>query len=117
MNPQSLIYNPRIYTLSSLIIGYLLIDDLTANEQNALGNWLMTIGQILEANAAVQQVIEERFKGNTYNINSEQFKNGGSPFMNNDPLFNFASINEETINEIKKTLRELIEKINNLDQK
>ena len=29
---------PKIFTLSAVALGYLLIDDLTANEQNALGN-------------------------------------------------------------------------------
>lgn len=79
--------NPKIYTLSTMIIAYVLIDDFTANEQNAIGNWLMTVGQILEANAAFQQLIEERVRGNTININSQQFKNGGSPYMNNPPLY------------------------------
>lgn len=79
--------NPRLYVLSSLVIGYLLIDNFTANEQNAIGNWLMTIGQILEESCAFQQVMEERVQGNTVNINSEQFKNGGSPYMHNPPLY------------------------------
>lgn len=79
--------NPRIYTLSAIIVAYLLIDDFTANEQNAIGNWLMTVGQTLEVNAAFQQLMEERVQGNTVNINSSQFKNGGSPYMNNPPLY------------------------------
>lgn len=79
--------NPRLYVLSSLVIGYLLIDNFTANEQNAIGNWLMTIGQILEESCSFQQVMEERIQGNTVNINSEQFKNGGSPYMHNPPLY------------------------------
>lgn len=79
--------NPRIFTLSAVIIAFLLMDDFTANEQNAIGNWLMTVGQTLEANAAFQQVVEERIQGNTVNINSCQFKNGGSPYMNNPPLY------------------------------
>lgn len=79
--------NPRVFTLSAVIIAFLLMDDFTANEQNAIGNWLMTVGQTLEANAAFQQVVEERIQGNTININSCQFKNGGSPYMNNPPLY------------------------------
>lgn len=79
--------NPRVFTLSAVIVAFLLMDDFTANEQNAIGNWLMTVGQTLEANAAFQQVVEERIQGNTVNINSCQFKNGGSPYMNNPPLY------------------------------
>ena len=33
--------SPKTFSASAIIVGYLLIDDLTANEQNALGNWLM----------------------------------------------------------------------------
>lgn len=116
--------NPRIYTLSTMIIAYLLIDDFTANEQNAIGNWLMTVGQILEANASFQQLMEERIRGNTVNINSQQFKNGGSPFMNNPPLYsnnqtNNASSNSKNCNNQEnfryedemETLKRAIDKI------
>lgn len=78
---------PRYWTLSSMIVGFALIDHFTANEQNAIGNWLMTAGQILEANASFQQVVEERFKGNTININSRAYEQGESPYMHNAPLY------------------------------
>lgn len=51
---------PKMFTLSAVTIGYLLIDDLTANEQNALGNWLMLIAQVLCTNAFYKQVQTER---------------------------------------------------------
>ena len=38
----------------------ILIDDLTANEQNALGNWLMLTAQVLCTNAFYKQVQAER---------------------------------------------------------
>lgn len=79
--------NPRAFTLSSMIVGYLLIDNFTANEQNSIGNWFMTIGQVLECNAAYQQLVEERFQGDTININSQQFKHGGSPYLHNKGLY------------------------------
>ena len=41
----------KAFSLSAVIVGYLLIDDLTANEQNALGNWLMLTAQVLCTNA------------------------------------------------------------------
>ncbi len=48
------------FTFSAVLIGYLLIDDMTFNEQNALGNWLMLIAQMLCTNAFYQQVQSER---------------------------------------------------------
>lgn len=50
----------KAFSFSAVVVGYLLIDDLTANEQNALGNWLMLTAQVLSTNAFYQQVQQER---------------------------------------------------------
>ena len=52
--------SPKSFTFSAVIIGYLLIDDTTANEQIALGNWLMLIAQVFCTNAYFKQVQQER---------------------------------------------------------
>lgn len=61
---MSLIPNvhPKLFTGSAILVGYLLIDDTTANEQNALGNWLMLMAQVLCTNAYYKQVMDERNK-------------------------------------------------------
>ena len=51
---------PKLWSFSAVAVGYLLIDDLTANEQNALGNWLMLTAQVLCTNAYYKQVQIER---------------------------------------------------------
>ena len=51
---------PKAFSFSAVAVGYLLIDDLTANEQNALGNWLMLTAQVLCTNAFYKQVQMER---------------------------------------------------------
>ena len=63
--------SPKTFTLNAVIIGYLLIDDTTANEQNALGNWLMLIAQVLCTNAFYKQVQQER-STSTNQPNTEQ---------------------------------------------
>lgn len=40
------------FTLSAALIGFLLIPELTAKQQNDFGNWLMLVGQVLCTNAA-----------------------------------------------------------------
>lgn len=57
--------SPKVFSFSAVIVGYLLIDDLTANEQNALGNWLMLTAQVLCTNAFYKQVQAERGRGST----------------------------------------------------
>lgn len=51
---------PKLFSFSAVAVGYLLIDDLTANEQNALGNWLMLAAQVICTNAFYKQVQQER---------------------------------------------------------
>ena len=51
------------FTISAILIGFLLIDDLNPAEQNSIGNWFMMIGQVLCTNSAQQQVIN-----NNYNL-------------------------------------------------
>ena len=62
---------PKLFSLSAVTVGYLLIDDMTANEQNAVGNWLMLVAQILCTNAFYKQVMQERGFDNNKN-DSEQ---------------------------------------------
>lgn len=60
----------KAFSFSAIVVGYLLIDDLTANEQNALGNWLMLTAQVLSTNAFYKQVQQERSTNVTDNMNN-----------------------------------------------
>lgn len=62
----------KLITLTAFLIGYLLIDNLNSNEQSALGNFFMLIGQTLCTSG------------------SENFKRDWFPFLNptNDPANN-----------------------------
>lgn len=62
----------KTFSLSAIIVGYLLIDDLTANEQNALGNWLMLTAQVLCTNAFYKQVQQERGEKASHTISNEE---------------------------------------------
>lgn len=65
---------PKIFSLSAVAVGYLLIDDLTANEQNALGNWLMLTAQVLCTNAYYKQVQTENQNVNDYDTGAMLMK-------------------------------------------
>ena len=66
--------SPKAFSFSAVVVGYLLIDDMTANEQNALGNWLMLVAQVISTNAFYKQVMAERRMDNT-NINNQNNSN------------------------------------------
>ncbi len=50
---------PKQFSLLSSLIGILLIDNLDANKQNSLGNFLINVGQAILTSAAQEQLIED----------------------------------------------------------
>lgn len=91
--------SPKLFTLSATTIGFILLDDLTANEQNALGNWLMLVAQVLCTNGFYRQVIEERYQ------NSQKQSNN---YNNTDPTYlmqKMASALQQQIDELKKDIK------------
>ena len=60
----------RVDTLAALIIGYALTYPFNSYVQNALGNWFMLLGQVLETNATFLQLYQYN-DGNNQNNNNE----------------------------------------------
>ena len=77
---------PKLFSISAVAIGYLLIDDTTANEQNALGNWLMLVAQVLSTNAFYRALMQER--GLEPRESTESGKNNSYSFGSNSNYFN-----------------------------
>lgn len=46
-------------TALGTLLGFAFLDDLTADQQNSLGNFLMLIAQVLETNASQKQLLED----------------------------------------------------------
>lgn len=90
--------NPKLSTALSVVIGYILMDDLTANEQNTLGNLLMLTAQTLITNASSQALIETRISGKSININSKKAKEKYNP-----PIYDIEYI-RKIINELNPNL-------------
>lgn len=73
---------PKLFSFSAIIVGYILIDDMTSNEQNALGNWLMLVAQVLSTNAFYKAVMQER--GLDPKDNLKTMQNMSDFFSNNN---------------------------------
>ena len=109
--------HPTTYNLIAVAIGLVLVGDLSANEQNSLGNWFMLLGQYLDTNAAQQQLIESRLENSNININSHKHKNGGSPFTSDNNKSNQNQRMEvefllDAIDKIYQELNNIKEQIN-----
>lgn len=50
---------PKQFTLLSTIFGLLLLDDLDINQKNALGNFIVSIGQTILTAAAQEQSLQK----------------------------------------------------------
>ena len=102
----------KMITLTAFLIGYMLIDNLNSNEQNAIGNFFMLIGQTLCTSGS------ENFQrdwapysspNNTPpNNNGTSSNNNFSPnnlaSSNNRVSYNFSNMTrEQTINMLNKT--------------
>ena len=53
-------HDHKLFSLSAVMVGYLLVSDLTPTEQNTLGNWLMLVGQFVSTSAYYAALQEER---------------------------------------------------------
>lgn len=104
--------DPKIATISAVIIGLALIDNFSAAEQEAIGNWFITIGQTLFNNATWQAMIESRISGNTLNINSQKYKTTGNPYMDNKAWVNSpTSMEIERLKRVIRIMQDEIEKM------
>lgn len=57
--------NPEVFSITAMIVGLIIEDDYNASELNAIGNWLILVGQITLTTAAQQQLIDNRYQNNT----------------------------------------------------
>ena len=64
----------EVMTALGVILGFALMGDLTSDEQNSLGNFLMLISQILETNATQLQLLEDRQSAQQMNEILNQLK-------------------------------------------
>lgn len=111
--------NPKYSTTSAFILGLVLINDLTFAEQNALGEWLILIGQTLLTNAGFQYAIEDKISNNQININSKEFKSIYNPNIydinkSKDIIKKLYPNCKNDFDNIEKILKDLSKKINEI---
>ena len=101
---------PKLFSLSAVVVGYILIDDMTANEQNAVGNWLQLVGQAIETYRAVMQErgLEPKESTETGRNNADTFSGSSSNSSPSDTPDN------ETVVMLEKMVRAMQTEIDNI---
>ncbi|MCI9435107.1 MAG: hypothetical protein HFI86_07560 [Bacilli bacterium] len=105
--------NAKAYSLSAIIVGYLLIDQSTPAEQNALGGWFMLVGQLLSTNSAQQQLLNNR--NGTSNSSNRHVVNDDN-LNNNSQNINELYVEQQIIM-MQKVINAIQQEINNLKEK
>ena len=99
--------NPHLYSILAVLVGAAIVDDFSVNEQSSIGNWLMLVSQYIITHAAQQNLIEGRLDRKNININSKQFKSGGSEYHDNTSNQNLRDEVEYLLEAVKKIYEEL----------
>jgi hypothetical protein len=95
----------KIFDLTAIAIGFLLIDESTPAEQNSLGNWLMLIGQVLCTNSAQQQVLNNR--NGSSNSSNQHVINSNINGNNNSNMNNQIEMMNKVIQAMQKEINDL----------
>lgn len=104
---------PKLFSLSAVVVGYILIDDMTANEQNAVGNWLMLVAQVLSTNAFYRAVMQER--GLELKESTETGRNNADTFSGSSSNSSPSDTSDnETVVMLEKMVRAMQTEIDNI---
>ena len=104
---------PKLFSLSAVVVGYILIDDMTANEQNAVGNWLMLVAQVLSTNAFYRAVMKER--GLEPKESTETGRNNADTFSGSSSNSSPSDTSDnETVVMLEKMVRSMQTEIDNI---
>lgn len=104
---------PKLFSLSAVVVGYILIDDMTANEQNAVGNWLMLVAQVLSTNAFYRAVMQER--GLEPKESTETGRNNADTFSGSSSNSSPSDTHDnETVVMLEKMVRAMQTEIDNI---
>lgn len=65
MNKITIELDPYTFTGSALVIGLILVNELSPNEQDSIGNWLQLVGLVMQTYASQVTTLETNTKSDT----------------------------------------------------
>lgn len=99
--------DPQLFSLTAVIASAFVTSDFDDYELNALGNWIILFGQYLLTFASQMTFLENQIDNHNINVNSKQYKNGGSPYSNGKSNQNQRMEVEFLLDAVKKLEKEL----------
>lgn len=114
--------NPEVFNIIGEILADVVAGRIPFNVQNALGNWIQLVGQIIETYSAQQNYFQSG-PGRFYNL---KYYNVANPFVpsneqeTNSSQSSVSSNNitsENQLDDIRKTIEELRKDIRHIDER
>ncbi|SFD29435.1 hypothetical protein [Clostridium uliginosum] len=102
--------SPQLFALMSQILGLVMAENLPFNLQNAIGNWLELLGQVILTFNSQQQYFENG-PGRYYNLKCKNVSNSFCPTPNNQTANEQTSNSDETKTSSKRNCEEEIIKL------
>lgn len=103
--------NPELFAILGTILGEVMAGNMPFNVQNAVGNWLELVGQIILVYNAQQQYFQSG-PGLYYNCKNKNINNSYCESTTNSS--SNASNSEKEIKQLKESIKELVSEIEEL---
>lgn len=109
--------NPQLFTVIAELLGNVMAGNMPFNVQNAVGNWLELLGQVILTCNAQQQYLQSG-PGRYYDTDNKNINNSFCPSSSNNSSNN-SSVDElgeltKSINSLMGEVKELKNEINKL---
>ena len=88
--------NPTVFSWSAIVVGTILCEELNVLEQNAIGNWIILLGDYLLTNAAQVAVIQSD------NQSDDQNNNNNKPLNDDEKMASLQKAIKKIEDEIAK---------------
>ena len=93
-----------MFSVIAAVVGFITEDDFTANELNAIGNWIILVGQFMLTTASQQQLINGRYQKN----NGSRIKSDANDHVSQ----NKEKANKEELDLLLRYVKDLEKKLN-----
>jgi len=102
--------NPQLFTVIGELLGCVMAGNMPFNVQNAVGNWLELLGQVILTCNAQQQYFQGG-PGRYYNTNDKNINNS---FCSSNSNSSASTSSYDEMNELKKSIGKLMMEVKEL---
>lgn len=108
--------DPQLFSIIGQVVGLAISGSLPVNVQNAIGNWLQLVGQVIETCSAQQQYFQNG-PGKYYDIRNKNIYNPSCDTKGSQQSSGEVEDLKKEINKLIKEVKRLNEEVEDLKKK